>query len=279
MAQHDLVVFNSTEKRLEVPQAGDVAVSLRPVEINGTAEYGVAADFQSKLRCNSITADLNVDGLYLFSTYEAQAITGTIDVVDNGGILVYGSRITPNVGVRMANPEYVDVIAVSGLAQRNVKDGSDIGSQYVYLTGGHFAVQQDSTTSAHCDDANGLVSLTKMENGSATSVRSIVCQAQIGTSVNRNFTAGQVVQSISTEGYLIGRTGGNSSITDFYAMRLVAPQIAGTVTITNRWGIVQEDTAATNRFDGLVRLPNLPTSSAGLPAGTLWNDAGTLKVA
>jgi hypothetical protein len=28
-----------------------------------------------------------------------------------------------------------------------------------------------------------------------------------------------------------------------------------------------------------VNIQNLPTSSAGLPAGTLWNDSGTLKVA
>lgn len=28
-----------------------------------------------------------------------------------------------------------------------------------------------------------------------------------------------------------------------------------------------------------VRITDLPTSSAGLPAGTLWNDTGTVKVA
>ncbi|MEY8798943.1 pyocin knob domain-containing protein [Leisingera sp. XS_AS12] len=29
---------------------------------------------------------------------------------------------------------------------------------------------------------------------------------------------------------------------------------------------------------GTIRIPNLPTSSAGLAAGSLWNDAGTLKI-
>ena len=28
----------------------------------------------------------------------------------------------------------------------------------------------------------------------------------------------------------------------------------------------------------VIVLPNLPTSSAGLPSGALWNDGGTLKV-
>jgi hypothetical protein len=28
-----------------------------------------------------------------------------------------------------------------------------------------------------------------------------------------------------------------------------------------------------------VRITDLPTSSAGLPVGTLWNDSGTVKVA
>jgi hypothetical protein len=27
-----------------------------------------------------------------------------------------------------------------------------------------------------------------------------------------------------------------------------------------------------------ITLTNLPTSSAGLPAGSVWNDAGTLKI-
>ena len=29
---------------------------------------------------------------------------------------------------------------------------------------------------------------------------------------------------------------------------------------------------------GGIIMPNLPTSSAGLPSGALWNDAGTLKI-
>lgn len=33
------------------------------------------------------------------------------------------------------------------------------------------------------------------------------------------------------------------------------------------------------RANGQVAMPNLPTSSAGLSAGDLWNDAGTLKIA
>jgi hypothetical protein len=34
------------------------------------------------------------------------------------------------------------------------------------------------------------------------------------------------------------------------------------------------------RFDasGAVLFPSLPTSSAGLPAGAIWNDTGTLKI-
>lgn len=33
------------------------------------------------------------------------------------------------------------------------------------------------------------------------------------------------------------------------------------------------------KADGSILMPNLPTSSAGLAAGTLWNDSGTIKIA
>jgi hypothetical protein len=50
-----------------------------------------------------------------------------------------------------------------------------------------------------------------------------------------------------------------------------APTANTNVTITNAYAIY---TAG-----GRINFQGLPTSSAGLQAGTLWNDAGTLKVA
>jgi hypothetical protein len=80
-------------------------------------------------------------------------------------------------------------------------------------------------------------------------------------------------------------------ITDVYGMRIAALKGASSFTITNGWGIYQEGSTDNNHFNGKVligtatagsspvRISGLPTSSAGLSAGDLWNDAGTIKVA
>lgn len=59
--------------------------------------------------------------------------------------------------------------------------------------------------------------------------------------------------------------------------------LVGTGTAITKTGMSVDVTGATNNVainvkNGLVTM-NLPTSSAGLPANTLWNDSGTLKIA
>ena len=59
--------------------------------------------------------------------------------------------------------------------------------------------------------------------------------------------------------------------------------LVGTGTAITKTGMSVDVTGAINNIainvkNGLVTL-NLPTSSAGLPINTLWNDSGTLKIA
>ncbi len=48
--------------------------------------------------------------------------------------------------------------------------------------------------------------------------------------------------------------------------------------ITRKWNLYILDTAATSLISGKVRMPNLPESSAGLPSGSLWNNAGVVNI-
>jgi len=53
--------------------------------------------------------------------------------------------------------------------------------------------------------------------------------------------------------------------------------------VVNDFGIVVRDSSSNDYFaidntHKTIYLKNLPTSSAGLPAGTVWNDSGTLKI-
>lgn len=64
---------------------------------------------------------------------------------------------------------------------------------------------------------------------------------------------------------------GASTITDAGTLVVSGPPLAGTnATITNPYSLWSQS--------GRVRLQGLPTSSAGLQSGELWNDSGTLKI-
>jgi hypothetical protein len=95
---------------------------------------------------------------------------------------------------------------------------------------------------------------------------------------------GQIIQGahskLSESGLTIGDSGGfaiiNGGSQSAAASLMLRPKGGGSCYIQNGDGSV---TAA--RFDagGAVIFPNLPTSGVGLPAGVIWNDAGTLKIA
>ena len=90
----------------------------------------------------------------------------------------------------------------------------------------------------------------------------------------------------------VGLNGGSwtASITNYYGVFIAAPAVRTNGTITNRWGIYAPDAAMNHYFNGKlligtttfgisnVRISGLPTSSAGLVSGELWNDAGTVKI-
>ena len=77
--------------------------------------------------------------------------------------------------------------------------------------------------------------------------------------------------------------GAGSAITNNYGVRI---NNQGTTGVTNAYGlyVASQSGASTLNYaiytaGGRINFQGLPTSSAGLPAGTLWNDSGTLKVA
>jgi hypothetical protein len=92
-------------------------------------------------------------------------------------------------------------------------------------------------------------------------------------------------------GGIIGRASGPTGIvTNYYGLFLETLTVGATGTITNRWGIYAPDAAMNHYFNGKlligtttsgtskVRIVGLPTSSAGLVSGELWNDAGVVKI-
>lgn len=81
------------------------------------------------------------------------------------------------------------------------------------------------------------------------------------------------------------------TIDNMFGLRIAQMKGTTNFTITNGWGIYQEGSTDNNYFNGKVlvgtatpgsspvRISGLPTSSAGLSTGDLWNDSGTIKIA
>lgn len=79
--------------------------------------------------------------------------------------------------------------------------------------------------------------------------------------------------------------GGDLTIENAYGFYYEnSPALATNVAITNQYGIyIEEPTRGTTNYaiktaGGNINFSNLPTSSAGLATGDLWNDSGTVKI-
>lgn len=84
----------------------------------------------------------------------------------------------------------------------------------------------------------------------------------------------------------------NPTISNYYGLLLNdSAEYTASLTITKRWAIYQNGASDNSYFKGKViigntdavgssplNVKNLPTSSAGLSTGDIWNDAGTLKI-
>lgn len=102
--------------------------------------------------------------------------------------------------------------------------------------------------------------------------------------ISRTFNVGGVI-GIGTGSYQLAWspnwTGGVSGIgtTSIHSFGIATAGVLGLVQDTSQnVGIGTTSPQETLHVDGTVRFENLPTSSAGLSSGDLWNDSGTLKI-
>lgn len=108
--------------------------------------------------------------------------------------------------------------------------------------------------------------------------------------------AGGSVMNISDFRYFDVKSPDRANLTghvvdNMYGLKIAAMVGTTGFTVTNGWGVYQEGASDNNYFNGKVligtssagssklRVSGLPTSAAGLSAGDIWNDSGTLKIA
>lgn len=102
-------------------------------------------------------------------------------------------------------------------------------------------------------------------------LRAFGTMASNSVEINNDATESYFTQIQSTTGrqWKYGHKGGDGSITGKIGGLLVDTEIVK----------IDKTNGSFDLLLGLIRLIGIPTSSAGLPSGTLWNDSGTIKIA
>ena len=167
---------------------------------------------------------------------------------------MYGTTTEIDIRCRLADPVYVDIFGGRILLNRSIKDGTDLGNANIFFTGHQATVQLDAEVTSRLDEAVSYRPFAKIENGTAGTVGSIITSCQIGTSTGRDVTVDKYVSIIGGGALLLGRTGGNSTITEYVAIDIPAPTITGTVNFGTRRAIHQRSPDEDNMFAGPVRL-------------------------
>lgn len=154
-------------------------------------------------------------------------------------------------------------------------------------------------------DTTGTITMANSGAGGARALSGLQVQMQFAGVNSGTVTKGA---SILIQGVYPNNTTGTVTFTDYYGLRInnLLEWDTGTglgkIAMTNKWAIYQAGVNDRNHFNGAVligtdaptgeklqvsgtmrvtggvKLSGLPTSNAGLAAGDIWNDLGTLKI-
>jgi hypothetical protein len=298
----------ATQRRTALVSGGN-ATYFGPVDAGWASTGYFSAGTSMILRTNGASGTFNeavsisTGGIVTIASTSSSTTTSTgALVVGNGtsgglgvgGAINAGGAITVSVGNGVA--------ATLGLNQTGVANA--------YLTqkatSGDLALGNGGGDQLTIAKANGAVSITSSSASTSTSSGALVVSGGVGvggkvtaTSVGVANTSqsiaawGDVGAQLSVAGAVLTDTSSSGTVARIVTNSIASSALAASstttytaaaslfiaggptantnVTITNAYAIY---TAA-----GRINFQGLPTSSAGLQAGTLWNDSGTLKVA
>jgi hypothetical protein len=180
---------------------------------------------------------------------------------------------------------------------------TNIGSVYGAVAGINLQTFAGSATFEKANLASGIVSVNSIDfsAGSATitmtqatgGIRAMTGhQSQVQYQGTNSGTITHAAISQNLGFYRPSAATGTLTITNAYSLLINDLNDYGSgFTFTNRWAIYQDGASDNNYFKGKVvigstntvgasplNVKNLPTSSAGLASGDIWNDGGTLKI-
>lgn len=223
-----------------------------------------------------------------------------LDVVGNGRFTGNLTAISTTASVTAG---MLGWSAVNGYVQTTIPAStsfSAIGYAFSSLIGNNYMTYQGSATFAANTFTGAVVGINNIAFTAASSTITITQSSSIRTysaGLFQNTISGSVNGTITHMSGLavrpIFRASGTSTITvdNNYGLLIADQNEFSHATITNRWGVYQEGANDNNYFKGKVvigstdtvgasplNVKGLPTSSAGLSTGDVWNDSGILKI-
>jgi hypothetical protein len=219
----------------------------------GTVEFGkIETDY---IADNAITTAKIVDS----------AIT-TATIVDNN---VTEAKIADS---SITNAKVSAAAAIAG-----TKIAPNFGSQNIITTGlGSFnmpANHWNNDDGHHIDGLGQLSSEGAFEMNLTSNGYRASYPALTWVSYNANSQTGAAQIGLSPDGEIALRT---DAVKSTGSSRSLTTRV--TINNVGNVGIGTTNPVKTLHVNGTVRLQGLPTSAAGLSAGDIWNDSGTLKI-
>jgi hypothetical protein len=238
------------------------------------------------------------------SIYTADGTLTSNRTVSSGGFSLVFNPQTAFVTTLSAAPNDSTTALVSqnSLSYASGFSSTNIGNVYGAVAGINLQTFAGSATFETANLASGIVSVNSIDFSAAGATITITQasgiramtghQSQIQYQGTNSGTITHAAVSQNLGFYRPSAATGILTITNAYSLLINDLNDYGTgFTLTNRWGIYQNGASDNNYFKGKViigstdtvgvsplNVKNLPTSSAGLATGDIWNDAGTLKI-
>lgn len=260
--------------------------TLRTYPLNFTTS---ATSYNSAIQLdNTITAN---GGSQIF--YAGQINSGTL--TNDGTLGVLSSSLVGNITSLVVRglTSGARVSTTGSVININRGDSTDISTSTSNLIQGYasaiihpFNLPTSSLTS-YAVNFNGSSSLASGIVTTLLGADLSVTMTSSPTHANTSVTNCYGIRLQATVGTSSGPT---ATLTNYYALHLGPITVGATGTITNRWGVYAPDVAMRHHINGKlligtttegtskVRISGLPTSSAGLVSGELWNNAGVVNI-
>ena len=205
----------------------------------------------------------------------------------NGDAKITGKFISSSTATTAVNGDY-GLYSLKTFTQASAISNTNL---YGFVSSVIFDLTNGAYSGSNTYNATSILSLSSIAGNTTTQstqpIRSIMAglvgklsSAAMNIADFRYFEA-KAPDDGGVSGHLIG---------SIYGLRIGTLKGASNYTITNGWGIYQEGASDDNYFAGKVligtatpggspvRISGLPTSSAGLSSGDLWNNGGVINI-